>query len=166
MSPVLGPQLGELASVATRDDSPNNQGSSFNAGWYGYVDKDLRSALGWDVDGPFRTAFCGGDPNVSSSPQWSHKHGHGDDHGRGHKHGHGGHGQSNRDFAACRASLWAAIDAAGNELTTEQGTADPAAWRKSAIPERIVFQPGLLPDTMRWTNRPTFQQAISYSGHR
>jgi acyl-homoserine lactone acylase PvdQ len=153
MSPVLGPQLGELASLISRDNPPNNQGSAFQGGWYGYVDKDLRSAAGRRVDGPFRTAFCGGDPNASSPGFGRNKH------GRGHKHG-------TRDFAACRASLWAAIDAAGNELTTEQGTADPAAWRKNAIPERIVFKPGFLPYTMRWTNRPTFQQAISYSGHR
>ena len=26
--------------------------------------------------------------------------------------------------------------------------------------------PGFLPYTMRWTNRPTFQQVISYDGHR
>jgi hypothetical protein len=24
----------------------------------------------------------------------------------------------------------------------------------------------VLPDTMRWTNRPTFQQVMSFSGHR
>ena len=41
------------------------------------------------------------------------------------------------DLAACRASLWAAIDAAA-----------------------------FLPDTARWTNRPTFQQVMSFSGHR
>ncbi len=47
-----------------------------------------------------------------------------------------------------------------------QGTADPAAWRASAVPERITFQPGLLPYTMRYTNRPTgIQQVISFNGH-
>ena len=109
------------------------------------------------MKGPFRTAFCGGDPNVGGNDP---------SHGHGHAYGRGKHGSRNRSLAACRASLWAAIDAAGNELATEQGTADPAAWRKNANPERIVFQPGVLPYTMRWTNRPTFQQAITYSGHR
>jgi acyl-homoserine lactone acylase PvdQ len=129
MSPVLGPQLGELASLMGRDDSPNNQGSSFNSGWYGYVDKDLRTIAGRSVAGKFRTRFCG-----------------------------------NGDLAACRDSLWAAIDAAGNELESAQGS-NPANWRSDANGERIRFG-AFFPFTMRWTNRPTFQQAISYDGHR
>ena len=32
--------------------------------------------------------------------------------------------------------------------------------------ERIRFASGVLPDTMRWTNRPTFQQLMSFSSHR
>jgi hypothetical protein len=130
MSPVLGPQLDELASLIGRDNPPNNQGSAFQSGWYGYVDKDLRTIGGLPVTGKFNTRFCG-------------------------------HG----DLAACRDSLWAAIDAAGNDLATSQG-ADPDAWRADATSERIVFQPRFLFNTMRWTNRPTFQQAMSYSGHR
>ena len=69
------------------------------------------------------------------------------------------------DLTACRASLWAALDAAGNQLAAAQGPT-PSAWRQSALPERISFAPGLLPTSMRWTNRPTFQQAMTYSGHR
>ena len=130
MSPVLGPQLNELASLLGRDDPPNNQGSSFDSGWYGYVDKDLRTIAGLPVTGPFKTRFCG-----------------------------------NGDLAACRTSLWAAIDAAGNDLEASQGS-NPDAWRADATGERIVFRPRLLFTTMRWTNRPTFQQAMSYSGHR
>jgi hypothetical protein len=68
------------------------------------------------------------------------------------------------DLATCRQSLWAALDAAGAELEAAQGP-DPAAWRADANRERIVFQP--IPFvTARWTNRPTFQQAMSYGGHR
>jgi acyl-homoserine lactone acylase PvdQ len=67
------------------------------------------------------------------------------------------------NLQACRASLWAAIDAAGNDLQAAQGP-DPSAWRADAIGERITF--GLLPATMRWTNRPTFQQVITFSSHR
>ena len=29
-----------------------------------------------------------------------------------------------------------------------------------------MFLPGLIPDTMRWANRPTFQQVNSFDGHR
>jgi acyl-homoserine lactone acylase PvdQ len=57
----------------------------------------------------------------------------------------------------CRASLWAAFDAAVQDLAAEQG-ADPSAWRGPA--SRQGFAPGLIPDTMRSTNRPTFQQVL------
>jgi acyl-homoserine lactone acylase PvdQ len=63
----------------------------------------------------------------------------------------------------CRQAIWAALQAAGEELTASQGTADPAAWRASATPERITFLPGLLPTTIRYTNRPSgIQQVISF----
>jgi hypothetical protein len=149
MSPVLGPQLNELASLIPRDDPPNRQGSSFDTGWYGYVDKDLRSLLHEPVSGPFRTRFCGGDVSGSENG-----------------HGNGNRRPGNAQLTACRTALWAAIDAAGNELEAAQGSANPADWRANAGPERIQFLPGFLPNTMRWTNRPTFQQVISYDGHR
>jgi acyl-homoserine lactone acylase PvdQ len=69
------------------------------------------------------------------------------------------------DVSACSQSLWAAVDAAGNELQASQG-ADPSAWRADATAERIRFAPGILTATMRWTNRPTFQQLLSFRGHR
>ena len=70
------------------------------------------------------------------------------------------------DLAACRTALWEAMDAAGAALEAAQG-ADPAAWRSDAVRERIPFVPGLLPYTMRYTNRPSgIQQVISFDGHR
>jgi acyl-homoserine lactone acylase PvdQ len=66
----------------------------------------------------------------------------------------------------CRAALWAALEAAGVDLEAAQGP-DPNAWRADANPERIKFLPGLLPFTMRYTNRPTgIQQVIEFKGHR
>ena len=60
-----------------------------------------------------------------------------------------------------------AFQAAAAELTAEQGTSNPAAWRADATAERISFVPGLLPTTMRYTNRPSgIQQVISFNGHR
>jgi acyl-homoserine lactone acylase PvdQ len=67
------------------------------------------------------------------------------------------------DLAACRASLWAALDAAAAGLAAAQGP-DPAAWRADARRERITY--GLLPASARFTNRPTFQQVMSFSGRR
>jgi len=67
------------------------------------------------------------------------------------------------DSARCHASLWAAIDEAGTALAAAQGP-DPTRWRSDATGERITF--GFLPQTARWTNRPTFQQVISFDSHR
>jgi acyl-homoserine lactone acylase PvdQ len=70
------------------------------------------------------------------------------------------------DLAACRAALWAAMEAAGAELQAAQG-ADPNAWRADANRERISFLPGLLSTTIRYTNRPSgIQQLLEFSGHR
>jgi acyl-homoserine lactone acylase PvdQ len=66
--------------------------------------------------------------------------------------------------ASCAAALWLSLDQAGMELAAAQGS-DPAAWRSDATGERIQFA-GFLSDTMRWTNRPTFQQVIVFRSHR
>jgi len=72
----------------------------------------------------------------------------------------------NGDLAACRDALWAALQAAADQLAAAQGP-DPAAWRADANHERITFKPGLLSFTMRYTNRPTgIQQLITFTGHR
>jgi hypothetical protein len=67
------------------------------------------------------------------------------------------------DLAACRGSLWAALDAAAEELERGGGS-DFAAWRADAAAERTTF--GLLPRSMRFANRPTFQQVMTFTGHR
>src|SRR3954452_10191075 len=60
--------------------------------------------------------------------------------------------------AKCAAAVWKALDAVPG---------DPDALRVDATKERIAFRPGLLPTTIRFTNRPTgIQQVISFSGHR
>jgi acyl-homoserine lactone acylase PvdQ len=66
-------------------------------------------------------------------------------------------------LGACRQEVWTAIQAAGDQLTSQQGTADPAAWRASATAEQIHFAPLPL-ITMRFTNRPSgIQQVISFN---
>ena len=87
------------------------------------LDKDLRTLLGSDVDGPFNLQYCGG----GSMP-------------------------------ACQEALWATIDATATELADEYGSDDPSTWRMEGW--RTEFQPGLIPETIRTTNRPTFQQLI------
>ncbi|MGA9635986.1 MAG: penicillin acylase family protein, partial [Solirubrobacterales bacterium] len=66
-------------------------------------------------------------------------------------------------LGACRQEIWTAIQAAGDKLTSEQGTSNPAAWRASATDEEIHFSPLPL-ITMRFTNRPSgIQQVISFN---
>ena len=57
------------------------------------------------------------------------------------------------------------LETVANKLAAAQGE-DPNAWRADATPERIRFLIGPLSDTMRWANRPTFQQVMEFSGHR
>ena len=130
LTPVLGSLTDRLAALMERDNAPNPDGSSFIDGWYGYVDKDLRTLLGQKVAAPYANHYCG-----------------------------------NGDVTTCAQELWAALDAAGAQLQAAQG-ADPAAWRSDATAERIQFAPGFLTTTMRWTNRPTYQQVLVFDGHR
>jgi hypothetical protein len=67
--PGLGTDLySAMTGVLSVDDSPYggseagvaHKGSSFQSGWYSYVDKDLRSVLGQSVQGPLAQTYCGG----------------------------------------------------------------------------------------------------------
>jgi acyl-homoserine lactone acylase PvdQ len=130
LSPVLGPLTDTLAAFVHRSDDAGPGGSAYIDGWYGYVDKDLRTLLGRSVRGPFATRFCGAGV-----------------------------------LTACRDALWSALGSAAAGLAKAQGS-DPTQWRADATGERINFTTGIVPDTMRWTNRATFQQIVSFSGHR
>jgi acyl-homoserine lactone acylase PvdQ len=70
------------------------------------------------------------------------------------------------DKAACQATVWQAFKDAGDAIATAQG-GDVSAWLMDANAERITFAPGLLPTTIRYTNRPSgIQQVITFTGHR
>jgi len=58
-SPSSG-QTGPVSSLPTSaNESQAHKGSSFQYGWWGYVDKDLRATLGDSVPG-WSTKYCGG----------------------------------------------------------------------------------------------------------
>jgi len=60
LGPVLGPELlNELASISSPDNAPSPSGSSYGGGWYGYVNKDLRTELNQPVQAPYSTRYCG-----------------------------------------------------------------------------------------------------------
>ncbi|MGO4420659.1 penicillin acylase family protein, partial [Streptomyces sp. MCAF7] len=66
--PQLGTDLYDaLRANLTVDEAPSaghgptgsHAGSSFQYGWWSYVDKDLRAVLGEDVQGPLAKKYCG-----------------------------------------------------------------------------------------------------------
>ena len=65
---------------------------------------------------------------------------------------------------ACGSALWRAIGQAADGLATQFGNSDPASWRKPA--DRTRFDPGLIPNTIRRTNRPTYQQVLELQRRR
>ncbi|MET1071714.1 MAG: penicillin acylase family protein [Umezawaea sp.] len=66
--PGLGPDLyTELTRAIQVDEAPSDthgaaphKGSSFQYGWWSYVDKDIRRVLGDQVAGPLTGTYCGG----------------------------------------------------------------------------------------------------------
>jgi hypothetical protein len=69
----------------------------------------------------------------------------------------------NGSLEACRNALWGVVQSAVEQLSAQQGS-EPSKWKAAKV--RITFPPDtLLPTTMRWTNRSTFQQVIEFTGH-
>lgn len=56
-SPSGGQQLQGVSTIA---QAQGHKGSSFQDGWWGYVNKDIRQVLGDPVKDPFPQEFCGG----------------------------------------------------------------------------------------------------------
>jgi len=111
---VLRPVLGDLASA-----------SRPGVGNASLLDKDLRTVLGADVNGPYNVGYCG--LGV---------------------------------LETCRDALWSALDATVARLASERGE-DPTTWLREGV--RLGFTPGLVSETFRGVERPTFQQVLEFS---
>ena len=58
--PVIGKDMVErVRSLLPFDDPPGPGGSAYFGGWYGYVEKDLRTLLGRPVRGRYSRRYCG-----------------------------------------------------------------------------------------------------------
>jgi hypothetical protein len=68
------------------------------------------------------------------------------------------------EVEACRDSLWAVVEIIGEELSAEFGNDNPDTWLSRA--RLLSFTPGLISNTFRPTNRPTFQQALELAPQR
>jgi hypothetical protein len=58
---VFRPALGDAFELVPQgqDDQPGPAGSAYIAGWYGQLQKDLRTILGQSVEGKFSRRYCG-----------------------------------------------------------------------------------------------------------
>ena len=63
------------------------------------------------------------------------------------------------DLETCRESLWQVVDMVAQDLAADRGD-DPTTWLREG--SRQGFAPGLIPNTFRSTNRPTFQQVLEF----
>ncbi|MFT4518798.1 MAG: hypothetical protein ACI9JM_001183 [Halioglobus sp.] len=115
---VMRPVFGDLTDTL---DQIRNLGGSDGAS---FVDKDLRTVLGQNVEGRFNNSYCG-----------------------------------SGSLDTCRDSLWAIVDEVSQALAAERGN-DPTTWLREGA--RSSFAPGLIPNTFRATNRPTFQQVLEF----
>lgn len=113
---VMRPVFGELTEELDLDGL---EGES-------YVDKDLRSLLGDEVEGPYALSYCG-----------------------------------NGSLDDCRTALWQVVDDVSADLAATYGNDDPTTWLQEG--ELTSFVPGLIDNTMRRTNRPTFQQVLEFA---
>ena len=111
----------------------------------GFTKKDLGRLLGDTFQGNYSQTYCGGAEGLNG----------------------------------CKSALWTALAAAKTQIVTDTGVSAPGAsdWKyisgHDAKDQRQHFGPLYPVDvithkeaTMRWVNRPTFQQAISFDGHR
>lgn len=64
------------------------------------------------------------------------------------------------DAAQCCEDLWMAIATRSDELAAGNGD-DPSEWRTEG--RRTGFAPGLIAETFRATNRPTYQHVIEFA---
>ncbi len=150
----LGDDLfGKIRAQLTYDNPPNNHGahlgSAYQDGWWGQLEKDLRSILGQPVQGAHSRRYCGG----AESPPGTHVEG---------------------TLATCRATLVASLTTAaaldggdlyparGSECTLPAQASDQMCF--DAVDFRTVGAVGV--DDIHWINRPTWQQAVEIQGHR
>ncbi|PLW70559.1 hypothetical protein C0039_00035 [Pseudohalioglobus lutimaris] len=122
---VMQPVFGDLTSALDEVRSLSGDPGSGNQPGANYVDKDLRTLLGQDVEGPFNLSYCGAG-----------------------------------SLEACRDSLWQVVETVSLELAADLGD-DVSTWFKEG--SRSSFAPGLIPETFRSTNRPTFQQVLEFA---
>jgi hypothetical protein len=159
--PTLGGELfSRIEDLLPVDDEnrPNHLGSAFQGGWWGYVQKDLRTLLE-------KTKKRKGHPRNKGKAAASAK-GKKDKVRSRYSRIYCGNGKLNACRRALLASLQQALEVPESELYPGVAgcTQGNAQWCYDAISFRVV---GLIDQPfIHWINRPTFQQAVEILGHR
>jgi acyl-homoserine lactone acylase PvdQ len=135
--PTLGGALyGQIQSMIGLDDPPAAGGSAYISGWYGYVDKDLRTILGDSVDGPYSRTYCG----------------------------NGSLKQCRKDLQKSLSKALKHDSAKDlhpgfpNDACEELDPVPTAQWCHDSI--RATAIGAITQPPIHWQNRPTFQQAV------
>ena len=139
--PTLGPELHGtfIGSGGAIHNAPGAGGSAFQNVVYGFVHKDLRSALGEDVEGEYSRVYCG----KGKLPQCR--------------------AMLIRTLIEAAATPPEAIyGSSGCELNN--GTQASPQMCRDAVNSTDLTVAGVGP--FHWINRPTFQQAVQYQGGR
>jgi hypothetical protein len=155
-----GDSFGLLASLNPLNDPPRAQGSAYDGGWEGYLQRALRQALNPRIPNHYSQVYCGGD-------------------------GNGGKG----NLTSCRAALKNALQSTIDQLTSIYGSSDPASWTCSRANDTGGADPGSAQNdsgkcnpelddiqfsaigvgtvpSIPWVNRPTFQQVVQFPAQR
>jgi acyl-homoserine lactone acylase PvdQ len=151
--------FGQLAGMNGLNDLPRAQGSAYDGGWEGYLQRALKQAVNPTVAHGYSQVYCGGN-------------------GSG----------ANGDLASCQAAVKSALDSTISQLTSLYGSSDPSAWTCSRGNEtgrapgsaqadnarcnpslddiqHSVLGVGKVPG-IPWVNRPTFQQVVQFPAGR
>jgi hypothetical protein len=142
--PLLGSALYDrLTSELGIDNPPNNGGShlgsAYDTGWWGYVNKDLRTLLGDSVSGRPVRVYCGGGSIGACQSMLTTTLG--------------------LAIAAARdrGKLYADSQCAGVGRGGDQECYDAIFFRAIGVAQA---------PPMAWINRPTYQQTVEIAGHR
>jgi hypothetical protein len=149
--PEMGSALFDaIHNMMQFDDDPNagsggHVGSSYIAGWYGYVSKDLRRLLGQPVSDGFSRTYCGNGSLTACRDALR---------------------QALSDaLAESPAHLY---DEDKSDADTDRVSGCPSDKSDQWCWDSIRFRPvgAVSLRTIHWINRPTFQQAVEIQGHR
>jgi acyl-homoserine lactone acylase PvdQ len=120
------------------DDHPSHHlGSAWQAGWEGYMNKDLRTLLGRSVTDPFSRGYCGGG-NLTAC----------------------------RTALVTSLQDAIALVDGGDQYPDPESRCPMAEPQMCADAIQFRTVGGVAIDDMEWINRPTWQQVVEVQGHR